>query len=78
MAANDRPVLASDRAPHIDKSQLSDSNKNLVLGPRRGLSPRLTDRLAVGRNVTLTWLRSYLFESRQLEQWASCEIVASR
>jgi hypothetical protein len=32
---NDRPVLSSERAPHINKNQqLSDSNKNLVVSPR--------------------------------------------
>jgi hypothetical protein len=40
--------------PTSTKPQLSDSNKNLVLGPRRGLTPRLTGRLTVGRNMTLT------------------------
>jgi hypothetical protein len=29
-------------------------NKNLVLGPRWGLTPRLTGRLTIGCNVTLT------------------------
>jgi hypothetical protein len=33
--------------PTSTKSQLSDSNKNLVLGPRRSLTPRLTGRLAI-------------------------------
>jgi hypothetical protein len=36
------------------KPQLSDSNKNMVLGPRWGLTPGLTGRLTVGCNVTLT------------------------
>jgi hypothetical protein len=31
--ANDRPVLLSERAPHINKPA-TDSNKNLVVGPR--------------------------------------------
>jgi hypothetical protein len=31
---NDRPILLSERVPHINKPKLSDSNKNLVLGPR--------------------------------------------
>jgi hypothetical protein len=34
--------------------KLSNSNKNLVLGPRRALMSKLTARLTVGRNVTLT------------------------
>jgi hypothetical protein len=39
---------------------LSDSNKYvyLVLDPRWGVKPRLTGRLTVGRNVTLTWSQS--------------------
>jgi hypothetical protein len=36
------------------KPQLSDGNKKVVLVPRRGLAPRLTDQLTVGCNVTLT------------------------
>jgi hypothetical protein len=36
------------------KPQLSDSNKNLVLGSKWGLTPRLTGRLTVGHNVSLT------------------------
>jgi hypothetical protein len=27
---NDRPILSSERAPHIKKTQLYDSNKNLI------------------------------------------------
>jgi hypothetical protein len=41
----------------MTKSQLSGSNKNLALGPRRGLTPRLTGQLTVGHNVTLIVLR---------------------
>jgi hypothetical protein len=51
---NDRPVFSSERTPHVDKT-VTGSNKNLVLGPGRGLTPRLTGRLAVGCNVTLIW-----------------------
>jgi hypothetical protein len=43
---NDRLVLSSERAPHINKLT-TDSNKNLVLGPRRGLGTKTdlpTDR----------------------------------
>jgi hypothetical protein len=36
-------------------SKMSDSNESLVVGPRRGLTPKLTGRLNVGRNVTLTF-----------------------
>jgi hypothetical protein len=44
--------------PTSAKPQLSDSNKSLVLSHRLGLTPRLTGRLTVGRNVSLTlkWL----------------------
>jgi hypothetical protein len=50
-ATNDRPVLSSEKTPHIDKTA-PDSNKNLSLGPRKSLTPRLTSRLTVCRNVT--------------------------
>jgi hypothetical protein len=40
--------------PTLTKLQLSDGNKNLVLGPRWGLIPRLTGRMTVGRKVALT------------------------
>jgi hypothetical protein len=39
--------------PTSANPELSDSNKNLVLGPRWGLTPRQTGRLT-GRNITLT------------------------
>jgi hypothetical protein len=57
---NGRPILSSETAPHIAdmaldyKPQLSDSNKYLVLDARWDLTPRLTGRLTVGRNMTLT------------------------
>jgi hypothetical protein len=41
---------------------MSGNNKNLVLGPRWGLTPRLTDRLTVGRNVTLTLITELVGE----------------
>jgi hypothetical protein len=47
---NDRPVLSSDRAPHINKPA-TDSNKNLVVSPRRVLYSKIDWRLTVGRNV---------------------------
>jgi hypothetical protein len=52
-SVNDTPILLSERAPPSTKLQMSDSNKNLVLGPRWGLTPRLAGPLAVGHNVTL-------------------------
>jgi hypothetical protein len=48
-----------DPSPHQSgrltstKPKPSDSNKNLVLGPRWGLTQRLTSRMTVGCNVTL-------------------------
>jgi hypothetical protein len=41
--------------PTSTNPKLSDSNKNLVLGPKWGLTPRQTGRLTVCRNVTLTF-----------------------
>jgi hypothetical protein len=59
LATNDRPVLSSQMALRIDRTAPSDSNKTLILGPTRSLTPRLTDQLSVCRNVTLiltlTW-----------------------
>jgi hypothetical protein len=49
----DRFVLSSERAPHKKKT-VSNSNKYLVMSPRWGSTPRLTHRLTVSRNVTLT------------------------
>jgi hypothetical protein len=42
---------------HSHTRNCLDSNKNLVLGPGRGLTPRLTGRLTVGRNITATEFR---------------------
>jgi hypothetical protein len=41
----DRPALSSERAPHKKRPLLSNSNKYLVMSPRRGSTPRLTNRL---------------------------------
>jgi hypothetical protein len=52
----DRPVLSSERAPHKNKTvncQLVIA-KYLIMSPRWGSIPRLTDWLTVSRNVTLT------------------------
>jgi hypothetical protein len=48
----DRRVLWSEKAPHINRPA-TDSNKNLVLGPRWELDTKI-DWLTVGRNLTLT------------------------
>jgi hypothetical protein len=47
---NDRPVLLSDRAPHINKPA-TDSNKYLVVSPRRVLYSTQTGQLTVGLNI---------------------------
>jgi hypothetical protein len=36
----DRPVLSSERAPHLKNPQCSDNNKNLVISPRWGLDTK--------------------------------------
>jgi hypothetical protein len=47
------PSSRQSGRPTSTKPKLSDSNKNRVLSPRWGLTPRLTNRLTVGCNVTL-------------------------
>jgi hypothetical protein len=53
---NDRPDLSSEGAPINDKTiHLNDNrNKYQVVRPSLALKPGLTDRLVVGRKVTLT------------------------
>jgi hypothetical protein len=53
---NDRPDLSSEGAPAIDKKILVNVNRNKypVVRSTWALKPGLTDRLVVGRNVTLT------------------------
>jgi hypothetical protein len=53
---NDRPDLPSEGAPEIDKTILVNVNRNKypVVSPTWALKPGLTNRLVVGRNVTLT------------------------
>jgi hypothetical protein len=53
---NDRPDLSSEGAPIIDKTILVNVNRNKyqVVRPLWALKPGLTDRLVVGRTVTLT------------------------
>jgi hypothetical protein len=45
------------------KPQLSDSNKNLVLGPKWGFTQRLTGRLTVGHNSISTLTLTCEFSS---------------
>jgi hypothetical protein len=53
---NDRPDLPPEGAPVIDKTILVNVNRNKyqVVRPSWALKPELTDRLVVGRKVTLT------------------------
>jgi hypothetical protein len=62
---NDRPDLSSEGAHSIDKTILVNVNRNKypVVRPTWALKPGLTDRLVVGRNVTmtLTWQFTELY-----------------
>jgi hypothetical protein len=53
---NDKPDLPSEGAPVIDKTIIVNVNRNKyqVVRPAWALKPGLTDRLVVGRKVTLT------------------------
>jgi hypothetical protein len=53
---NDRPDLPSEGTPVIDKTILVNDNRNKypVVRLSWALKPGLTDRLVVGRKVTLT------------------------
>jgi hypothetical protein len=55
------PSSRQSGRPTSTKLQLSNMNENLALGPRWGLTPRVTDRLAVGHNVTLALNLANLF-----------------
>jgi hypothetical protein len=62
---NDRPDLSSEGAPVIDKTILVNVNRNKypVVKPSWVLKPGLTDRLVVGRKVTLTLTLASLVSS---------------
>jgi hypothetical protein len=47
------PVSCGLNSYILHEFSVFDSNKNLVLGLRWGLTPRLTGLLTVGRDVTL-------------------------
>jgi ABC-type phosphonate transport system ATPase subunit len=47
------PSSRQRERPTSTNPQLSDSNKNLVVSPRRVFIPRQTGRLTVGRNIRL-------------------------
>jgi hypothetical protein len=56
---NDRPDLSPEGAHAIDKTILVNVNRNKyqVVRPSWALKPGLTDRLVVGRNVTLAFFK---------------------
>jgi hypothetical protein len=74
VATNDRRVVSSERAPYIHKTT-TNSNKNPVWGPGRGLTPRLAGCLTVGRNVTLTLRSLDKLVRRGLHDSEICETV---
>jgi hypothetical protein len=55
--------------PTTTNPQLSESNKNVVLGPRWGLTPRETGRMTVDRNITLTLTMVESVENFSCEEW---------
>jgi hypothetical protein len=60
---NDRPELSSEGVHVIDKTILVNVNRNKYpfVRPTWALKPGLTDRLVVGRNVTLTFESETVF-----------------
>lgn len=68
-------VLSSKRMPHMYKITIY-GNKNLALGPRRGLTLKLTDQLTIDYKVTLTSSQSIL--SRQLSAVHELQACVSR
>jgi hypothetical protein len=74
---NDRPDLSSEGAPVIDKTILINVNRNKyqVMRPSWALKPGLTDRLVVGRKVTLT-LTLRRVEHKLSKYRASCLLIA--
>jgi hypothetical protein len=68
----DRPTLPSERAPsHGQDSNCQTVNKNLVMSPRRGSTPRQADWLAVSCNVTLTLTLTEQWERDTCILWQS-------
>jgi hypothetical protein len=61
---NDRPFLSSERTPHIDKTA-SDSNWNLILGPRKGFAQ---DWPADWPSVVM-WVWLWVATARVESQW---------
>jgi hypothetical protein len=58
MTALTRAVLSSERAPTSRNLQLSNSNKNLVVSPRRVLYSKIDWPLTVGRYIRLNSTQS--------------------
>jgi hypothetical protein len=80
---NDRPVLSSDREPHINKPVTVWIITILSWAPDRCLTPRQTGRLTAGRNVilTLTWVSQSISRSvtqlvRGLLRFSRCELLS--
>jgi hypothetical protein len=75
---NDRPDLSSEGEPDIDKTILVYVNRNKypVVRPTWALKPGLTDRLVVGRNVTLTLTLTLLVSYVLVSQSRVYNIVA--
>jgi hypothetical protein len=59
---NDTFVLLPEASAYIDKTETVWLIKSLSLGPRLGLTARLTDGLAVGSNVNLIMNVVFQFE----------------
>jgi hypothetical protein len=53
---------------------MTDSSQN-CLGPRRGLTPRKTGRLTVGRNITLTLTERSLLSAISSRETDQSEVV---
>jgi hypothetical protein len=65
----DRPVVSSERAPHKNRIVLPNSNKHLVMSPRWGSTPRLTDWLTVSRYVPLTLTVQLAISRNHTKSW---------
>jgi hypothetical protein len=52
--SNDRPVLLSEGAPHMDRTETFKQEEISDHETQTGLDTRQTDRLTVSRNMTST------------------------
>jgi hypothetical protein len=66
---NDRPDPTSEGAPDFKNTPTVKQYLTSGHEPRRGSTPRLTDRLTVGRNVTLTLTLTYCSASHLISRW---------